>query len=222
VPETPPLDPRSLRAATAALCVWLAAWPVPYALALTAVAALPWIALALCRQYRGLYAIDNPRRDDPRGDLTLMLAVPGGVLAMRALIDSHLALVGPVFLPALALWAAMVWCAHSLGPGWRSWRKLPLLIFVLFPYAPSTIALADQVFDFRAPLPERVRVLGKRVSTGKGAMHYLRVVPWGLRSRPNEIEVKRDLYDATTVGASVCLLVHPGALGMPWYEVGEC
>jgi hypothetical protein len=47
------------------------------------------------------------------------------------------------------------------------------------------------------------------------------VTPWALRTRPNEIEVKRDLYDATQAGGAVCVLAHPGALGMPWYEVQE-
>jgi hypothetical protein len=207
------------RRATFVLCAWLVLWPVPYPLVFTAVAALPWLALFLCWKYRGAFAIDNPGRKSPRGDVTLLLALPAGVLAMRALIDSHLAIVGPVFMPAVALWCAMVWCARALGPGWRQWRKLPLLVLVSLPYALAGIALADQVFDLGASQTLRLPVIAKRVTTGKSATHYLRVPAWGLRPRPNEIEVKRDVYDAVPVGGAVCLQVHPGALGMPWYEV---
>jgi hypothetical protein len=209
----------SCRKAAYVSCAWLAVWPVPYAALFTVVAGLPWIAFALCWKYRAAFAIDSPGRKVLRGDLTVLLALPVGVLAMRALLDSHLVIVGPVFLPALALWCAMVWVARALGPAWRRWRMFPLLAFLLFPYAPSTIALADQLFDGAEPSAVRVLVLGKRTSSGKGASQYLRVGPWGLRRRTNEVEAKRDVYDAAAAGSLVCLSVHPGALGMPWYEV---
>lgn len=207
------------RIAVLVACGWFVFWPVPYALLLVVVAAFPWLALFLCWKYRGAFAIDRPARGSPRGDLTLLLALPGGVLALRAILDSHLVIVGPLFLPGVAIWGALAWCAHALGPGWRGWRKFPLLLFMAFPYAPATIALADQAFDFGAPAPLRIAVTGKRTSAGRGHVHYLRVPPWGLRRRANEIEVKRDLYDSVAAGGAVCLQVHPGALGMPWYEV---
>jgi hypothetical protein len=199
---------------------WFVLWPVPYALLVAVAAATPWFALFLCRRYRGVFAIDKPGRGTHRGDLTLLLALPGGVLAMRAIADSHLVIVGPLFLPSLALWGAMVWCAHALGPGWRGWRNFVLLVFIAFPYAPSTIALADQAFDLAAPTPLRVPVTGKRMSAARGRILYLRVPPWGLRRRANEVEVRRELYDSVAAGSRVCLQVHPGALGMPWYEAG--
>jgi hypothetical protein len=206
------------RGAMALTCAWLVLWPVPYALVVTLAAATPWLALLLCRKYRGLFAIDKPGRGTHRGDLTLLLALPGGVLAMRAIADSHLVIVGPLFLPALALWGALAWCAHALGPGWRGWRNFMLLLVIAFPYAPSTLALANQAFDLAAPTPLRVAVTGKRMSAARGRILYLRVPPWGLRRRANEVEVARELYDAVPVGGWVCLQLHPGALGMPWYE----
>lgn len=207
------------RGAMYVACAWLAVWPEPYPLVFTVVAALPWLAFLLCRKYRGAFAIDNPGRGGLRGDLTLLLAVPTGVLALRAVIDSHLVIVGPLFLPALAIWIALVGCAHSLGPGWRGWRRLPLLVLMTFPYPPGAIAIADQVFDFEPPVSLLMPVTGKRAFSGRGRVLYLRVPPWGLRRRPNEIEVKPDLYSAVRVGDAVCLQVHPGALGIPWYEV---
>jgi hypothetical protein len=227
-----PTDARALgrlcMRAMLVLCAWLALWPVPYPLVFTAVVALPWIALFLCWKYRGAFAIDNPRRDTARADLTMLLVVPSGVLAMRALLDSHLAIVGPVFMPSVGLWCALVWCARALGPGWQRWRRLPVLMLVTLPYAMATITLADQVFDMfgrDTPPAQRLTVLGKRVGSGKGASAHLLVPHWGLRPRANEIDVKRDVFDAVQVGGTVCLQVHPGALGMPWYEVsgpGDC
>ncbi len=66
-----------------------------------------------------------------------------------------------------------------------------------------------------------MQVADKRISHGRSASYYLRLVsPDGQRQR--EYSVSSAFYGQTQIGQQVCIAVHPGAIGMAWQRLGQC
>ena len=199
---------------------WAIFYPHPYIAMFIVVAALPWLALWLCWKYKGSFSVDDLGRNSVRADLTIMLVMPGAILAIRALTDVQLInatkLIAPTVIGLLIMLASITWIA----PVYRTnLLKLTLVALLLFAYPASSIAIANTLFDQNEPETYRLQVLQKRHTSGKGASQYLSVPAWGPHIEANEVQVPRDLYRQTEIGQTICVLRHPGALGLEWYSV---
>ena len=100
-------------------------------------------------------------------------------------------------------------------------------IFGIFPslviYAGGAVILLNTTLDHHEATRYELVVVGKHMTTGKGAANYLDV-----RSRDEtyrgdtSFKVSRSAYDATPIGNSVCASIHPGAFYMPWENLVPC
>lgn len=210
-----------LRVAAIAAAVWGAVAPRPYLLVMASLAAVFVAALAVAVTGRGRYSLEG-ERNDVRPELASALLAPGVVLALRGLLDVVVLDHQP-----LLVWAALAGAGFTAALAWADAAlrgRLPmvaLLAVVLGAGAWGLLAAANARLDRAAAERHRVAVLGKHVTTGKGAARYLRLAPAGAVPA-REFSVGRGLYDATPVGATVCVELHPGALGLRWLSVDAC
>jgi hypothetical protein len=66
-------------------------------------------------------------------------------------------------------------------------------------------------------------VTGKYETHGRHSHSYnLNLPAWGPRTGPNSIEVSWSTYRAVNIGDNVCITVHPGAVGLPWFTSAVC
>jgi len=68
----------------------------------------------------------------------------------------------------------------------------------------------------------RSQVMDRYITSGKITRYHLRLAPWGSRAEPSDVTVPHRLYDRLLPGNLACVLLHQGALGMPWFIVGSC
>jgi hypothetical protein len=50
----------------------------------------------------------------------------------------------------------------------------------------------------------------------------LRIGAWGPRATPEDVTVPWETYRSANVGDTVCVLLRPGAFGIPWYRISRC
>lgn len=215
---------RALILATWVTAFWAYFFPHPRALALGLLAAMPWVAIVLCRRYGHSFtlAMDKPDKFAAQDDLTQLVLLPGAALALRALWDVKLAEWTSLLIPAIIGGLLMAACAAWAAPILR--ERLPNLLvafFVMALYAGGGIALLDAGMDAAQPEEFQVKVLAKRQTTGKYAANYLTIMPWGPRTESGDVPVSCELYRRTAIGQTVSIQLYPGWVGLPWYTVGD-
>jgi hypothetical protein len=89
-------------------------------------------------------------------------------------------------------------------------------------YGAGAFIVADVRFDNSPARVYEVAVADKHISQGRSTTYYLDLPPWGPRPGSSQVSVSRDFYDATEPGDPVCIGLHPGDLGTPWYVVHHC
>jgi hypothetical protein len=101
-------------------------------------------------------------------------------------------------------------------------RCVPL-IGVVFLYAASVAPLIDGLVDRATPLGvSSAQVLERHTKSGRGTLYYVDLSAWGPMRKDTEVQVPWEVYKYASVGGLVCVTLHPGALGMPWYDVSLC
>lgn len=84
-------------------------------------------------------------------------------------------------------------------------------------------ALINRRFDHSPGQTYQATVEALRFTGGRGGPSYsLQLGPWGPRTGPSSVPVSRAVYNATHVGDTACVSLHPGALGMAWYRATPC
>lgn len=86
----------------------------------------------------------------------------------------------------------------------------------------ATFTQGDVRFDPSTGQVIRVAVRDKHVSHGKSTTYSLDLPPWGPRTSAQSVSVSESLYDAVQPGDPVCVWLHPGALGQPWFTLHLC
>jgi hypothetical protein len=206
----------------AGLLIWAFLYPHPYELVIFVLAVLPWVALWIMRRSPGLYAF-NPQRGSGRPDLTILLISPGFLLTLRATQDVHILdwprLLVAAVLVALTLMGSLLWVVPAAREKFGT-AVLALVLFLAYGYGVCTLGNAMLDRSSGATYPATVR--GKYVTSGRGKTPTMRLEPWGPRAAEQDVAVPWDVYRNTTVGEKVCVLLRPGAFGIPWYRVTEC
>jgi hypothetical protein len=67
-----------------------------------------------------------------------------------------------------------------------------------------------------------VKVLAKHISSGKGRARHVIIAAWGPKRGPDDVTVGGGFYRAVNVGDTLCVDLHSGALGVPWYRLTDC
>ena len=204
------------------LYAWTFFYPRPYELLVVTLIALPWIAVWIMAQAPGLYAFNAPR-GSTQPDLTVMLLSPGLLLMLRAILDVHmLDWQGPMLwtvLVTIALIAAVVWVLPAA-------RKKPggvaLIGVFLLAYGYGASALGNALLDRHPSTSYTAQVTGKHVTGGRNRTPELQLAAWGPKEAGSQVAAPWDVYRSTGIGDTVCVQLHPGALGVPWYRVAKC
>jgi hypothetical protein len=205
----------------AALAVWSFFRPQPYAVLIASLAALPALALILAARSRGLFRIYAVTKVD--AGLGMVFSMPALAVMLRVLLDlnmvSFLPLIGAAAISAGAF-------ASIIAIADRQIRTQPAMLavcgLVAGLYFFGVIGEANALLD-RAPVPViRSQIMAKHVSQGKTTTFHFTLAPWGARSETDDASVPRDLYDRLQPGNPVCIPLHKGALGMPWFVVQAC
>jgi hypothetical protein len=90
-------------------------------------------------------------------------------------------------------------------------------------YGYGAAVVADVQLDPAPATPIQAPVLEKYVTHSKSSTNYhVRLPPWGPRTRPDSVDVSRSTYFELQVGDPLCILEHPGALGLAWFTTGVC
>jgi hypothetical protein len=191
--------------------------PVASALALAA----PLAALGLTACAPALFEIR--RRRGGRGFNPLVgVGVLGAIFAAIGpdLFDAHMQLIGGAAGLAAGLAAAFATPARrSLGAPIQ-YAALMAMFGAL--YGMAAVTVVDVRFD-RAPAQVyRTSVTGKYETHGRTTGYHLDLAPWGPQAQAGSVGVSGTAYAAAQPGDPICMSLHPGVLGAPWYVVTPC
>ncbi len=202
---------------------WAWVYPRPYLPVIAALVLLPLVVIFEFVRSKGLYDLEG-RRNEARPNVALALILPGPILALRALRDLHLLHWQSVIPAAVIVAAVLVLIVARAGEEKRKTAFSFLLLFAgLFAtYAGCVIADADVLLDRSSPVAYRAEVLSASVSHGKTTTYSLQLGPWGPRQNPEDVDVTSSVYNNVAPGDSVCLLLYPGTLRIPWFTVSPC
>ena len=206
-----------------AVSAWGLIAPRPYPLAMGLLALLPWLAILLLAQWRRRPEITEDNAARP--DLFVPLMLPGCILGLRAVLDVQILAGWVAFLAAAVIAAVMALVIRRVQSERQIalWLYLLLFIPVMGFYGYGATVLANKLFDQAPPKMYLTFVLDRSVN--KISRHIerdLRLGPWGPRKTPANVEVPRRVFDAVRVDDSVCVLLHPGAFRIAWFEVEPC
>jgi hypothetical protein len=204
---------------------WAWLYPVPYAWALLAAAAFPWIQL-LVERLSGTNRFFGPRRW--RMSLAVVFFWFSGlfIVCPSPLIISDVYQAEPTRTMALGLVGGGVLAAILMRWDVRLRRTCRVVAGTLIGaclYAGGSLYAANVALDGSKPEIVNVEVTGKNVRhSAHGDRWNLRLgLPRGKRLY-RWIAVSKAFYDATSRGQFVCVHRHPGALGVPWMTVDDC
>ncbi|MFZ6743749.1 hypothetical protein ACO0LC_11020 [Undibacterium sp. JH2W] len=212
---------KHLKSFSIALAIFALLFPHFSGVPILALMLLPWVAIALMAWAPGRYQIME-RHDDIRPDLALLFIVSSLVLRLLAggggimLLQMTDALVFAT-ISAIALTGLIFY----LGRFAR--RRYWVLFFFLLlngGYGYSTFVLANTKLDHSVPQMYQTMVTKKTDLHDK--TYKLMLAPWGEQTQMQSVWVSRAVYDGVATGGNACILFHPGALRMPWYQVVPC
>jgi hypothetical protein len=181
---------------------------------------MPWLGLGMAHVFHEGLALDAPCRYWPR---SLVPAVygPGLVLAWQSQ-DIHVVDAALLAAATMALLVAVVAGAWRLVPRQkRTLHHLLLLALLVSFYAVGAVKHVNALHDFGEPegypvVPLKIAL--KDVAESGGLWQYrsrLELPPWGPFIRSHEVV---GWWDSRPLpeGTPVCMLHHPGALGLGW------
>lgn len=201
-----------LNVAAGILAVWMTAEGHP--IAAVALVLMPVLALVLTAHSSGFIRF---QKDYPNGLIAVGIAC--GVLPLRTSMattavdanDSWLfaVIIGLVFSAAAARFTPLL-------TEYRPWIPIVLGAALLYGYGAGM--QVNRLLDLSPGIMHKAPLLAHDVKGGR-TMHYrLKLGPWGDRPDGNTVEVPKENWRAIKKGATVCILVHAGALGVPWFD----
>ena len=112
----------------------------------------------------------------------------------------------------------------SLSRGAKlTWTGIFAILPPLVVYAGGAGVLLNAELDHKESSSYHLTVVGKHLTTGKGAANYLDVIiPDGDYRGDTTFKVSREVYNNTNAGDQVCAKIHPGAFLMPWENLVPC
>ena len=197
--------------------------PTPLWLAAALPMALPWLGILIVNRWDGLFRLHDDK-NDARVNLSLIMLLPGAMLWWLSVGSVHLMDWRAALVPAALVSVVLVATAVRVEKKPRATAANVALLFVLsLMYGYGAIAVCDRVFDGAAPQVFRPQARNAHASSGgRSTTYYVDLAPWGPRTEWEIVIVTRTVYDAAARGAPICVKLHPGALGMPWYRVEPC
>ncbi|HVN01404.1 MAG TPA: hypothetical protein VMT68_14435 [Caulobacteraceae bacterium] len=194
--------------------------PIPTSLVACVVA--PFVAVGLAAAWPGAFTLFGGGPGGGRGLAGLFLLPFVGLIFRAAftveLLHLSADLVPAVLGAAAGAAGAALWI-RRFHRGRRAW-PLPALLGALV--ACAVFEEVDTRFDHSPPQHFRVPVTGAYATRRRTTSYYVSLPAWGPRQEPDSVRVSADVYNGVRPGQEVCVVLHAGALGAPWYSVVLC
>jgi hypothetical protein len=101
-------------------------------------------------------------------------------------------------------------------------QYVAMLAVLGLAYCAAAVTVVDVRFDPGQTKLYQTTLTNKYESHGKSTSYYLQVPAWGPQTMQTNVGVPSRLYGAVQPGDPICMTLHPGALGAPWYTVAQC
>jgi len=82
----------------------------------------------------------------------------------------------------------------------------------------AVIVFLNGYLDHAQPVERSLLLQSKKVLTGRAKTYEFTLESWRGKGTTERLTVSHEEYSKYMVGDHVSLMVHPGALGLPWYE----
>jgi hypothetical protein len=194
-------------------------WVGPVAATLSIVMAF---ALRWCT--KGRLTLGFSTGESPWPSIVVLLFMPSCALAMRVVFEAkHVLSMTQLVVWALAVTVLFVLAyAVSLTRPERSIGNVLRAAVVGVPLFFVVLKEANIDFDNAPPARYSAVLLGKHIETGKHKTPVFTIGPWGPVKAADTDRVQFPVYEHTAVGDRVCVVLHAGALGIPWYTIERC
>ena len=181
------------------------------------------LAVGLALAFPDWFGLFSDKRRGARGLATLLLAPLLGLIAAAAfgvqLLHLSADLVPALVGAAAGAAGAWLWWLRFRG-NWRAWFLMSLLGLLV---ACAVFEELDTRLDLAPPQLFKVPVTDQYVNHGRRNTSYFVNLPaWGPKSEPDSVEVSPDVYNSIAPGQIVCVVLHHGFLGAPWFIVSVC
>ena len=204
------------------VAAWVWFWPHPYEGAMLAAVAVPVFAIALSAWSSALFRIDY-WTEDPRPSIAALYFAPSLAIFVRALIDinavDYLGLLLSSLVAGALLTALIVFIDKRLHA--RRWLITGIAVGSI-TLALGALAQANKLLDAAPAQTFQTRIADAYVTGGKVHMDELELAPWGPYTKPTTAQVSAPFFDSLKAGDTVCVSLHPGALGWRWFGVDHC
>jgi hypothetical protein len=183
----------------------------------------PLVTLALMLASPEIFESRTRRGRRSTNATILILPVVGMLIAnlYRSQIDPFRPVVPGLVAAAAVL--PLAWWARRRKPGLATPNMFMICVVACAAvYGYGATALADIQLDESAGAITPVEVTGKHEHHGRSTSYYVETEAWGPHKAGDSIEVPTSTYDAVEVGGKICIYVHPGTLGLPWFMTDVC
>ena len=205
-----------------ALSTWF--YPHFYQIQIILCGLLPIIGLIIYKSSKGLIRLDEkPNSAYPNLFSTLFL--PSCALAIRALMDftifEYLNLWKPILAVIIVL-GFLIFKGSNDQYGLKSGTTYLVALGVLVfggMYSYGLLITTNAAFDESEPTIYKVKVLDKRISSGKNRSYYLELSEWGPQKKIEEVSVSKNLYKSMEKGDSAVVYFNKGLYEIPYYMV---
>jgi hypothetical protein len=206
-----------------ALSLWLLFYPRPYDLAAAVNVCLPLLALAAATRWPGLVALIRDQEAEPTINLSTFWFLPSLALMARALLDFDLIDWIPLLCAAFGLAVVpFLFALRAERAARRPWMALFSAV-ILLCWSYGTLSLANYILDRAPPTIQRAVVVDRGGSADDDPTLSLRAIDAGANlPLIEDLDVSKARFNASPVGAVVCVAIYPGRLGWRYVESANC
>lgn len=205
-----------------ALSTWF--YPHFYQTQIVLCAILPIVGLIIYKISKGLIRLDE-KPNSPYPNIHSTLIVPSLTLLIRALVDFTVFDYSNLWLPILTIVAVFGILIlmdsniqYDLKKGLTYLTILGTLI-IIGAYAYGLLITTNVTFDESEPIVYNVKILDKRISSGKSTTYYLELEKWGPQNNIDEVSVTKDIYNSKEIGDKAVVYFNNGLYKIPYYFV---
>jgi hypothetical protein len=209
---------KALNGVTMAAVLWGMFYPQPYAVAMTALAVLPVLAVLLLKLFPRLVQFDT-KRHSAHPSVAYAVFGPACVLMLRGFLDWHILEWGGFWLPFVAIGVALTATVFACAADARKQAGLITVPLFAFAYSFGLVTHLNCYYDRSRPVVYRTVVESRRISSGKHTSYYLTLRPWLGQPIAEEVSVGSATYDRHAAGSLAVVIVREGTLAVKWYVV---
>lgn len=206
---------------------------VPQHAVITIIAAMPFLSVMAIIMSKGLFSVRRLQTIFRYGRLRIGvfgkygLADLSAVIVLPSFLLLFSGLVGPTildwWLAILVVFAAGI--AVTLFLVWMRMRRPVFPVIIIIPavmWSSGLVLHCNYLCDTSTPSIYRTIILNMRETTGDDPEYSIRISPWGPQTKEHEFSVTPETYKTYHEGAELCVYVHKGALGIPWWDFDIC